>query len=43
MIHPKKEATDAIQTVNAQYSFAPEYSGLRKQVVAVTSDSVNIE
>jgi len=34
----EKEATEAIQTVSAQYSFAPEYSDLRKQVVAVTSN-----
>jgi hypothetical protein len=34
----KKEATVAIQTVNVQYSSAPEYSGFRKQVVAVTSN-----
>jgi hypothetical protein len=32
-----KEATGAIQTVNAQYSYAPEYSGFRKQAGAVTS------
>ena len=34
----KEEATEAIQTVIAQYSAAPEYSLLRKQVVAVTSN-----
>jgi len=34
----KKEATDAIQAVIAQYSSAPEYSEFRKQVVAVTSN-----
>jgi len=39
----KKEATVAIQTVIAQYSYAPEYSRLRKQVVAVTSDVKNSE
>jgi len=32
-----KRATGAIQTVNAQYSYAPEYSGFRKQVVAVAT------
>jgi len=32
-----KKATDAIQTVNARYSYAPEHSGLRKQAVAVAS------
>jgi hypothetical protein len=35
-----KEVTDAIQTVNAQYSSTPEYSGFRKQVVAVTSNII---
>jgi Ni,Fe-hydrogenase III component G len=35
-----KEVTDAIKTVNAQYSSAPEYSGFRKQVVAVTSSII---
>jgi len=33
----KKEATDAIQTVIAQYSNTPEFSYFRKQVVAVVS------
>lgn len=31
----KTEATDAIQTVIAQYSYTPAFSGLRKQVGAV--------
>ena len=38
LVSQKKEATGAIQTVNAKYSFALEYSLLRKQVVAVTSN-----
>jgi hypothetical protein len=38
LVSQKIEATDVIQTVNAKYSFAPEYSLLRKQVVAVTSN-----
>ncbi|MHB9293046.1 hypothetical protein Holit_02163 [Hollandina sp. SP2] len=37
LVAQQKEATGAIQTVNAQYSYAPEYSELHKQVVAVTS------
>ncbi|WP_187427642.1 LPD1 domain-containing protein [Treponema phagedenis] len=32
-----KEATDAIQTVIAQYSYTPEFSSFRKQVGAVTA------
>jgi hypothetical protein len=39
----KKEATVAIQTVIARYSYAPEYSEFRKQVVAVTSVVKNSE
>ena len=31
----KKEAAVAIQTVSAQYGYAPEFSGFRKQVGAV--------
>jgi hypothetical protein len=31
----KREATDAIQAVIAQYGYAPEFSGVRKQVGAV--------
>ena len=38
LIDQEKEATEAIQTVNAQYSSALEYSDLRKQVVAVASN-----
>ncbi|QEJ98658.1 LPD1 domain-containing protein [Treponema phagedenis] len=37
-LHSKKEeATDAIQTVIAKYSYTPEFSDLRKQVGAVTA------
>jgi len=39
----KKETTDAIQTVIAQYSYALEYSEFRKQVVAVASYAKNSE
>jgi hypothetical protein len=33
----KREATEAIQTVIAQYGYTPEFSGIRKQVGAVIS------
>jgi hypothetical protein len=37
------EATDAIRTVNAIYGYAPEFSGLRKQVGAIgTSLGISI-
>ena len=37
----QKEAQDAMQTVSVRYSYAPEYSGFRKQVGAVIA-SLNI-
>ena len=37
--HDKEEASDAIQTVIAQYGYTPEFSDFRKQVGAVTSSS----
>ena len=36
----KKEATDAIQTVIAKYNYAPEFSEIRNQVGAVTSNII---
>ncbi|GMO48611.1 MAG: hypothetical protein Ta2G_04540 [Termitinemataceae bacterium] len=40
----KKEASDAIQTVIAQYGYTPEFSGFRKQVgAALTSTRIDAD
>ncbi len=38
----KKEATETIKTVNAQYGYKPEHSRLREQVGAVIASISNI-